>query len=115
MKTPRGLSRREFELKFGTNEQCMNFLALQKWDVGFICRKCHCSSYRCGKKSLFRRCLKCGFEESPTAHTLFHKVKFDLYKAFGIIYDVLTSKKVANTSIDLTEETTERTSLKIHF
>lgn len=97
MKTPRGLSRREFELKFGTNEQCMNFLALKKWDVGFICRKCHCSSYRCGKKSLFRRCLKCGFEESPTAHTLFHKVKFDLYKAFGIIYDVLTSKKGANT------------------
>ncbi|MBI2257496.1 MAG: IS1595 family transposase [Flavobacteriia bacterium] len=97
MKTTRGLSRREFESRFGTNEQCMEFLTNQKWEGGFICRVCHHSQSRVGKKCQFKRCKKCGTEESPTAHTLFHKVKFDIYKAFGMVYDILTSKKGANT------------------
>ena len=97
MKTVRGLSRREFEEKYGDNLKCVEFLADKKWGNGFICRKCHHSFSRKGKKSPFKRCLKCGTEESPTAHTLFHKVKFDLYKAFGMIYDIMTSKKGANT------------------
>lgn len=97
MKTKRGLSRKEFDMKFGTNQQCITFLHDQKWNQGFVCRTCHHDQFRVGKKRLFKRCLRCGKEESPTAHTLFHKVKFDLYKAFGMIYDILTSKKGANT------------------
>lgn len=97
MKTVKGLSRRDFEKRFGDNDKCVEFLVSQKWGNGFICRKCHHSLSRKGKKSTFKRCLKCGTEESPTAHTLFHKVKFDLYKAFGMIYDIMTSKKGANT------------------
>lgn len=102
MKTVRGLSRKEFEQKYGDNLKCVEFLANKKWGKGFICRKCHHSFCRKGKKAPFKRCLKCGTEESPTAHTLFHKVKFDLYKAFGMIYDIMTSKKGAN-SIWLSE------------
>ena len=97
MKTVKGLSRRDFEKRFGDNDKCVEFLVSQKWGNGFICRKCYHSLCRKGKKSTFKRCLKCGTEESPTAHTLFHKVKFDLYKAFGMIYDIMTSKKGANT------------------
>lgn len=97
MQTVRGLSRREFESKFGDNEKCVSYLASYKWDIGFACRVCNHCEARKGKKGLHKRCLKCGTEESPTAHTIFHKVKFDLYKAFGMIYDVLTSKKGANT------------------
>ena len=96
MKTVRGLSRRDFDKRFGENEQCVEFLAFQKWGNGFVCRNCHHTECRKGKKSPFKRCLRCGTEESPTAHTLFHKVKFDLYKAFGMIYDIMTSKKGAN-------------------
>jgi hypothetical protein len=33
------------------------------------------------------------YVESPTAQTLFHKVKFDLLKAFYIVYFVSTNKK----------------------
>ena len=96
MKTVKGLSRRNFELKFGTNEKCIHYLSIQKWGDGFKCMKFSHTEYRKGKKAPFKRCLKCGLEESPTAHTLFHKVKFDLYKAFGMIYDIMTSKKGAN-------------------
>jgi hypothetical protein len=35
----------------------------------------------------------CRYVESPTAQTLFHKVKFDLLKAFYIVYFVSTNKK----------------------
>ncbi len=96
MKTVRGLSRKDFDNKFGTNEQCLTFLANEKWESGFVCRSCgHQHAYK-GKKGLNKRCMQCGKEESPTAHTIFHKLKFDLYKAFGMLYDVLTSKKGAN-------------------
>lgn len=96
MKVVRKISRREFENHFGTNEQCMEFLAEKKWKNGFVCNSCKHECYYKGKKRLNKRCKNCGREESPTAHTLFHKVKFDLYKAFGILYDVMTSTKGAN-------------------
>ena len=96
MKTVKGISRRAFELKFGSNDQCLSYLAEQKWGKGFLCKQCgHEQAYK-GKKHYHKRCKKCGREESATAHTLFHKVKFDLYKAFGMLYDVLLSKKGAN-------------------
>ncbi len=40
-----------------------------------------------------RQCTKCRYLESPTAGTLFHKVKFPLVKAFHIVYFVSTNKK----------------------
>lgn len=40
-----------------------------------------------------RQCTRCNYKESPTANTLFHKVKFDLLKAFYIVYFVATNKK----------------------
>lgn len=96
MKTVKGLSRKSFDERFGTNEQCMEYLAMCKWGDGYLCRVCgHDQAFK-GKKQLNKRCKKCGREESPTAHTIFHKVKFDLYKAFGMLYDVMLSKKGAN-------------------
>jgi len=49
-----------------------------------------------GKKGYNRRCKHCGYEASPTSGTLFHKLKFDLYKAFGMVYDIMLSKKGAS-------------------
>ena len=96
MKTNKGLSRREFENKFRTNEDCASFLSSQKWKNGFYCSKCHHTEYYKGKKGLNRRCKSCGYEESPTAHTVFHKLKFDLWKAFGMIFEIMSSTKGAN-------------------
>lgn len=39
---------------------------------------------------------KCGFDESTTAFTLFHKLKFDIDKAFDMLYEIATSKKGAS-------------------
>ena len=43
-----------------------------------------------------RRCSRCGYDESPTSHTLFHKIKFGIENGFEMAYDIATSKKGAN-------------------
>ena len=102
MKIQKGLDRSSFEQKFGTKEQCLAYLAEMKWGCGYVCLRCTSEDFAKGKKGLNRRCKQCGYEESPTANTLFHKLKFALPKAFGMVYDLMLSKKGAN-SIWLSE------------
>ena len=96
MKTIKGIDRKGFEQKFGTNEQCLGYLANLKWRNGYHCLRCPSINYVKGKKGLNRRCKGCGYEESPTANTLFHNLKFDLSISFGMIHDIMLSKKGAN-------------------
>jgi hypothetical protein len=97
MKIQKGLTRREFREKFGTLDKCMNYLSEIKWGVNYSCLKCDNTKYCSGKGDYNRRCSRCGYDESPTANTLFHKLKFGIDNAFEMAYDVATSKKGANT------------------
>lgn len=83
--------------RFPTEESCMEYLARQKWTTGFCCRVCHGTSSKQGKKKHNKRCKQCGYEESPTAHTLFHKLKFPLQKAFYMCYQLSVNKKGMST------------------
>lgn len=96
MKLLKELSRKEFMARFGTREQCLMHLADQKWGAGFECRKCGNGSHTRGRTYGGRRCKKCDYDESPTAHTLFHKLKFGVENAFEMLYEIATSKKGAN-------------------
>lgn len=96
MRLLKELSRKEFREMFGTKEQCMAYLAQKKWADGYTCKKCSSEYYIAGKHLFSRRCKKCGYDESPTANTLFHKVKFGVENAFEMLYDITTSKKGAN-------------------
>ena len=96
MKILKSLTRAEFQSRFGTIESCMKYLSEAKWQFNYQCRKCQNIHYCKGKKPYNRRCTKCGYDESPTSHTLFHKLKFGLDKAFEMAYDIVTSKKGAN-------------------
>lgn len=96
MKILKELSRKEFRERFGEKEQCLSFLASLKWDKGYKCIKCNKEKYSKGKTQGSRRCTKCGYDESPTANTLFHKVKFGIDVAFEMAYDIATSKKGAS-------------------
>ncbi len=71
---------------FNNPQNCLEFLAHIKWKNGFVCKKCAHTKYGRGKKFLNRRCLKCRYDESPTARTLFHKIKFPLNEAFKIVF-----------------------------
>ena len=92
------LSLFEFQSKFSTERDCLEYLSELKWKEGFKCRKCSHTKYCKGIKEFDRQCTKCRYLESPTAGTLFHKVKFPLVKAFYIVYFVSTNKKGITTT-----------------
>ncbi|SMG50373.1 7TMR-DISM extracellular 2 [Marivirga sericea] len=76
----------EFTDIFRTKELCYEILAAFKWKEGYACQKCNNRKYHLNKANLARRCTKCGYNESPTAFTIFKGIKFDLPKAFFIVY-----------------------------
>lgn len=96
MKILKGLDRQTFTSNFGTKLQCYQYLANQKWEFGYSCKKCSYTKYLKGKQPCSRRCRACGYDESTTTGTLFHKLKFGIDKAFEILYEISTSKKGSN-------------------
>ena len=57
-----------------------------------ILRKCGHKKYQV-RKDLSRTCNICGDTESPTAGTLFHRLKFGLRKAFFIFLSLNSIEK----------------------
>lgn len=76
----------KFREIFQDESVCMQLLEKLKWKDGFVCSKCGNTNSCRGKAEFSRRCTKCKKEESVTAHTLFHKCKIPLHKAFEIAY-----------------------------
>lgn len=85
------------------SDKVLQFISEIKWQNGFVCRKCGNTNYCEGKTPFSRRCTKCKKEESATANTLFHNVKFPVNKAFYIAYNVCILNKSAS-SIDFANE-----------
>ena len=102
MKILKELSREEFTRRFSTEKDCYKFLSDLKWESGYKCSRCASEIYIKGKQHHSRRCSKCGYDESPTSGTLFHKLKFGVLKAFEMVYEITTSKK-GSSSIWLAE------------
>ncbi|HBH25448.1 MAG TPA: receptor [Cytophagales bacterium] len=79
----------EFTTVFPNEDTCLQQVAHMKWNENYACRRCENKKYSNGNKKYARRCTKCGYNESATAYTLFHGIKFPLVKAFYILYVVL--------------------------
>jgi hypothetical protein len=79
--------------QFGTDMQCLKYLADNKWSAGYKCRKCEHNVYVKGRIHLDRKCQKCSHNESPTSGTMFHGMKLNLSKVFEIIYRIAVNKK----------------------
>ncbi len=89
----KSLSLFEFQERFKSADDCLLYLSELKWANGYTCRKCGHKHSCAGNAKHSRQCTSCRYVESPTAQTLFHQVKFDLLKAFYIVYFVSTNKK----------------------
>ena len=87
----------EFTERFKTDLDCEEYLASIKWEKGYCCRKCGHKKYQV-RKDLSRTCNICGDTESPTAGTLFHRLKFGLRKAFFICFEMTTTAKKLSAS-----------------
>jgi len=79
--------------QFSSEDLCKEYIAALKWANGYTCVKCGYEKYYKGIRTFDRKCQKCSHNESPTAGTLFHKLKFSLVKAIEIIYWLSQTKK----------------------
>lgn len=84
---------KQFRTLYPDTLACYRFLENHKWEKGFHCRKCSNEKYFDGAQKFARRCTRCGYNESITAYTIFHSIKFPIEKAFYIAYLAVTGKK----------------------
>ena len=94
----KGQSLLEFTERFKTDLDCEEYLASLKWEDGYCCRKCGHKKYQV-RKDFSRTCNICGDTESPTARTLFHRLKFGLHKAFFICFEMTTTKGLSASQV----------------
>jgi len=87
-----GQNAQEFYARFNSVEPCKEYLSEIKWKNGFKCVKCRHTSCQI-RTNYNRTCNKCSHTESPSANTLFHKVKFGLDKAFIICLEMATTTR----------------------
>ncbi|MFN0081418.1 MAG: transposase [Ferruginibacter sp.] len=81
------LSIQEFCTRFKTEEDCLNYLIEIKWGKGYKCIKCGEKEYGKGRQWFYQRCKNCGYDESVTVSTLFHKCKLGLLRVFEMGFD----------------------------
>lgn len=98
-----GVNSIKFNQRFKTDEDCYSYIAAIKWEDGYACKKCGNTKFIIGKKPFSRRCSKCKYDESPTAGTMFDKIKFPLLIAFHIVFKIGTKKK-GMSSLELSHE-----------
>ena len=83
----------EFTTLYPDTLSCYRFIESLKWQRDFHCRKCANEKFFNGSQKFSRRCTRCGYNESITAFTIFHSLKFPIEKAFYIAYLTVTGKK----------------------
>jgi len=83
----------EFHTLYPDTLACYRFIENLKWEKGFHCRKCENEKSFAGAQKFSRRCTRCGYNESITAFTIFHSIKFPIEKAFYITYLTVSGKK----------------------
>jgi len=88
----RGTNLLDFADYFSAEDKCYEYLASIKWTNGYVCKKCgHIHYVERDKHS--RMCSKCKTTESTTSRTLLHKLKFNIRKAFMIMFEMTVSSK----------------------
>jgi transposase-like protein len=102
----------DFSKRFQTEDSCFAHLAHYKWSEGFLCPNCGCTEEHHCKKEHHKRCKGCLRIISPTANTLFHKVKFGIVKAFYIVFKMsATTKSISSEQLAKTIGVNRKTSL----
>src|SRR3954453_15750939 len=78
--------------RFGTDEQCREYLFTARWPNGFRCAACgHADAHPIRTKILYE-CAACRKQPSLLAGTIFEQTKTGLAKWFLAIYLVTSSK-----------------------
>lgn len=89
----KGQNHLEFAERFKTDSNCKEYLGKIKWKDGYSCRKCENHSYQV-RKNFSRTCNRCSDTESPTANTIFHRVRFGVRTVFSFVLKWQRPQKV---------------------
>src|SRR3954465_14879355 len=82
----------EFNARFGTDEQCREYLFRARWPDGFRCDGCgHDHAYTLRTRLVYE-CVACRKQHSLLAGTLFEQTKTALARWFLAVYLVTSSK-----------------------
>ncbi|MBW6489938.1 MAG: hypothetical protein K0B15_01975 [Lentimicrobium sp.] len=108
----KNLEPKDFNHLFTSAEQCLKVIADEKWQHGFICRKCGHTNYCSGKTPHSRRCTKCKTDESATAHTIFHRCRIPITDAFEIAWMVCGTPKISSYELSRRLDTRQMTCWK---
>lgn len=82
----------EFQKRFGTEEQCREYLFEKRWPQGFVCPKCGCKRH-CRLNDGTAQCAECRHQTSVTAGTIMHRTHVPLTKWFLAMYFVSQDKR----------------------
>lgn len=100
----------EFKQVFPDEETCLKYLLETKWKDGFKCPRCGNHKFCQGRTAFHYQCTRCKYQDSPTSHTIFHRVRFPLHKAFYIIFFMLKRhKRVTSTELSQKIELRQKT------
>src|ERR671932_239470 len=81
-----------FQARFGTDEQCREYLFKARWPEGFRCAACgHDDAYTLKTKSVYE-CVACRKQHSLLAGTIFEQTKTGLARWFLAVCLVTSSK-----------------------
>jgi len=92
-----GINAIEFSSRFKDNDSCYEYLLEKKWGNGYQCIHCGCMESNKGRTRYYKRCKRCGYDESVTANTVFHDMKMPILKAFHLAFRIGSKKKGMST------------------
>ena len=78
--------------RFGTDEQCREYLIRARWPEGFCCAACGHDRCHALRSRLVLECAACGKQHSYMAGTIFEQTKTGLARWFLAIWLVTSSK-----------------------
>lgn len=85
----------EFEERFSTEGDCLDYLCDIRWPEGFVCPRCESKSAWLTNRDLFH-CRQCGSQSSITAGSILHRTRKPLVLWFRAMWHITGQKYGAN-------------------
>lgn len=83
----------EFNNRFGTENQCREYLFRKRWSGGFVCPKCsHDKYFNIASRQRYQ-CKSCNHQPSVTSGTIMDKTRTPLVKWFLAMYLMASDKR----------------------
>lgn len=90
----------EFQKRFTSEEDCLQYLFEKRWPNGFECPRCDArEAYYLSARKLFQ-CTSCRYQASVTAGTIFHRTRTPLRIWFWMIF-LMSRNKAGHSMLGL--------------